>query len=992
LDNNLFIMLFAKLLMKKKSWMDAFLLVFICLSIFAIFIFVEGPEFVSGAASNNTTTEVLQHLWIRGDSIYSFAQDSNNSLIYLAGSRGLFGFYNLTSRTFEDLRGTDAGGWFDNAVIGAAAYDTNNNLVYLSGEGTIVPFFGVYDAGNNESYDLSQTDTDDWMSSFVTAVEEMSYDSANDLLYLVGVNGLFGVYNITDNTTYSLMGTDTDDWINDTDLYGSGYDSENNLVYFTGGEGLFGFYNITSNVTYDLNGTDPGNWIGSDSSYTLLDVIYNQDNGLVYLAGFNGLFGAYNISDNTTYDLSGTDPGNWMSGGGISTLSYDSSNNLIYFVGDNKLFGAYNISDNTTYDLRAATDSEVIDNTLKSVAVDSNNGLAYLGGYTGTIGYYNKTSNTYTDLNLPNDWVRFNTLSALASDEDNNMVYFSGGSDFFGVYNITVDEKKDLRGTDVGGWISQRELVSVLSVDGKTYLGGYNGVIFGVYNTTDNLTYDLRTTFLSAGWTSSPYYGVLDLAYDSNDLIYLGGGAGLFGAYNITANTVSDLTTTDDGDWVNATDILSVAYNADNELIFFGGDGGLFGYYDKTENESYNLSNTVSDDWIGTYDVQSMVFDSTNNRIYLAAGDFSGFSGSKFGFYDVENNITHDLSDTVPSGWLTNNVIYDLAYDSVNELVYLVGGGLTTSRFGVYNKTSNLTEDLAATDTDDWIGNTLLNAVTFHSNENLTYLAGYFGVFGYYNRSSNATEIAAPIVGVPAAVSESGGGLRTQPVIASQTFLIPSASGGGSASAVITDPKIDIRNITIFPKEDIKDASLIVEQGFPTESLKNFAVPFGTFYQAFSITAKAIENEKLNNVTLEFRVNKTWLAEQNYSYDNVALYRVQNETSPWQVLPTVSIQEDLTYYYFSAASPGFSTFVVVASEKTLKCTPLQTRCFNNEVQMCDKNSEWIATETCSEACQNGKCVSGQKTKVVFYSIIILGISAAIIFVILGIFKKRKQNK
>jgi PGF-pre-PGF domain-containing protein len=201
----------------------------------------------------------------------------------------------------------------------------------------------------------------------------------------------------------------------------------------------------------------------------------------------------------------------------------------------------------------------------------------------------------------------------------------------------------------------------------------------------------------------------------------------------------------------------------------------------------------------------------------------------------------------------------------------------------------------------------------------------------------------------------SSGIITTLPPRSSETNPIKKVSAGGSTSVSIKSPAIDIRTITLSVSEDIKGgASLTVER---TDS-GNFQIqlPFGNIYQAFTITTKAITNEQLNNVTIDFRVNKTWLAEQNASYENVGLYRIPTNESLWESLPTSSIREDDEYYYFSSVSPGFSTFVVLIHEEVIGCEENQIRCFNKEVQICS-DGEWVSTKTCLYKCDNGKCVS-----------------------------------
>jgi PGF-pre-PGF domain-containing protein len=215
-----------------------------------------------------------------------------------------------------------------------------------------------------------------------------------------------------------------------------------------------------------------------------------------------------------------------------------------------------------------------------------------------------------------------------------------------------------------------------------------------------------------------------------------------------------------------------------------------------------------------------------------------------------------------------------------------------------------------------------------------------------------------------------------------------SASSGGSASFSVKSKSIDIRNITLKVKTNITNASLTI-QGV---EIGNFTIPFptGNLYKAFSITTKAISNEQLENVTIDFRVNKTKLSEFNASYENVLLYRIPTEESLWQSLPTVSISEDDVYYYFSSISPGFSTFVIFIAEKTVECSSNQTRCLNQEVQVCSNNNEWETSQVCDYNCDKGKCVGlFSSNLILIYSI--AGFLIAVLIYYFVMKKKKLEN-
>ena len=87
-------------------------------------------------------------------------------------------------------------------------------------------------------------------------------------------------------------------------------------------------------------------------------------------------------------------------------------------------------------------------------------------------------------------------------------------------------------------------------------------------------------------------------------------------------------------------------------------------------------------------------------------------------------------------------------------------------------------------------------------------------------------------------------------------------------------------------------------------------LPSGQFYQAFRIETSGVTNSNIANVTIEFKVNKAWLASKNGTVSGIGLYRRPDTSSEWNNLVTSLTSQDSTYYYFTSVSPGFSTFAV----------------------------------------------------------------------------------
>ena len=260
--------------------------------------------------------------------------------------------------------------------------------------------------------------------------------------------------------------------------------------------------------------------------------------------------------------------------------------------------------------------------------------------------------------------------------------------------------------------------------------------------------------------------------------------------------------------------------------------------------------------------------------------------------------------------------------------------------------------------------------------------------------NSCGTELLKPALSEGCTASSGGGWYINQTtqtnVTATETQSVGAITSGRPASFGITDPNLNIRNVTINTNTNVSNVSLTVSRK-ANQSLP-LTFPSGLLYQAFKINT-TVSNDHLNNVTLDFRVSKTWLSQQNYTYNDVLLYRIPDQDSLWQALATKSIREDNDYYYFTSLSPGFSTFIIFVG--ITECTAQQTRCFNNILQSCAENRSWTVEQACTYACQNSKCINsifGINPSII-YAGLVCGITIALLIVLFLTkikFSKRKS--
>ena len=236
----------------------------------------------------------------------------------------------------------------------------------------------------------------------------------------------------------------------------------------------------------------------------------------------------------------------------------------------------------------------------------------------------------------------------------------------------------------------------------------------------------------------------------------------------------------------------------------------------------------------------------------------------------------------------------------------------------------NVTDNSATTNCTLWINisgtstaydnnNSVKNATatTLTANATLSNADYYWWVncsddSGAYITTSASTQMNISI-SVPAAEttttsssssSSSGGGVNVVEQITGQfaKAVWPVLSQGQEVSLQVENGEIGITAITL---EMMKTA---YGSWVKVEKVDSAAVPLLGSYKYVKITSNLDQP-----ATIKFKVEKSWLILQGLISKQVSLYRYAQE---WTKLDSAIIQEDETYVYYSAETPGFSYFAI----------------------------------------------------------------------------------
>ena len=130
--------------------------------------------------------------------------------------------------------------------------------------------------------------------------------------------------------------------------------------------------------------------------------------------------------------------------------------------------------------------------------------------------------------------------------------------------------------------------------------------------------------------------------------------------------------------------------------------------------------------------------------------------------------------------------------------------------------------------------------------------------------------------------------------------------------------KNEIVTVEFDPKKNFGKTTAIVEMLKNTSSIVKEPAP-GTVYKNVNIwvgNSGFSSPENFENARINFRVSRAWVIEQGISENTVNLYRYGQDA--WNPLSTALSGEDEAYFYFTAETPGFSSFAIASAEKSIQ--------------------------------------------------------------------------
>lgn len=123
---------------------------------------------------------------------------------------------------------------------------------------------------------------------------------------------------------------------------------------------------------------------------------------------------------------------------------------------------------------------------------------------------------------------------------------------------------------------------------------------------------------------------------------------------------------------------------------------------------------------------------------------------------------------------------------------------------------------------------------------------------------------------------------------------------------------------TEFTKIEFIAADKLSNVELTVNSLQNTPytnTPLGnTAYKYLEIVKNNIQESDIQSAQITFTVDKSWLAQNSISQENIALYRYVG--GAWTMLPTIIVSSEGNVVTFQATTPGFSYFAIASKEST----------------------------------------------------------------------------
>lgn len=273
-----------------------------------------------------------------------------------------------------------------------------------------------------------------------------------------------------------------------------------------------------------------------------------------------------------------------------------------------------------------------------------------------------------------------------------------------------------------------------------------------------------------------------------------------------------------------------------------------------------------------------------------------------------EINITRSLSTTTPSPNSEFDVTLTISGLKIGGIVEAIPDGFAyVSTTHPADQTNRSGQNIIFSVINDA---EIKYSVKASSSGSGTFKGVWDGILNETNGTIADTSVSVHTTG--GGGGGSGGGYVPTTPTPSPTPIVKKVSGilsiGAGQTESVTFEGLNVYKISVGVDKNVSGVSVTVETG---DKPAEITTAPGIVFDYINMTATNLTDV---NVTakIEFRVNKSWIADENVNETTIKLNRYNGN---WTALPTSKINEDNTSVYFEAETPGFSVFAISGEEK-----------------------------------------------------------------------------
>jgi len=897
-------------------------------------------------------------------------------------------------------------------------------------------YYGIYLTKSSENNTIRDSNSS---SNFVSGGAGIYLDSSNgNNIMNVTTNGqYYGIHLQNSNQTTIANCTANSgqsgfnfaaSWNNHIINSSAYYNQNSGIDFFAGSSNNQVIDSITnSNLQYGI-------WMYlSSSNNTIINSTSNS----------NSLWGAYvNSANNTFSNFVSSNNGNSGSGGGIDllvgnctliNLTLSTEYDGISIAGNNNLVVNATIVNLSLYGISFSSsnnivrDSTIINATTSGIYLTSssnnntfynnliNSTVPYLDTSTGT-NYLNTTLTSGTNI-IGGSWIGGNYwdnfsapgtgFSGICADRNKDGFCDSAYNPSASVYDyLPLDYPKPIQTVQCDSVPSCNAAIAVAgygdTVELNTSLTGISTTAINLTN-VKNITLNCLGNWINGTGAASTYGIYLSgnnyTTIKNCNVNNFNTGIGVISSFNntLTNNTANSngyrgifLSSSSNNIVSNNTanlniDGIAVYSGLNNTITNNTANSNTDGIYFSSGSNSTITKNTLSQNsqygiYLSSSSYNTITRNNATSNAYgvevYSSSNYNNLAGNTFSSNNYGITLVSSSNNTINNSTVSNSSIYGLQVGSSNyNLIY---NNIFNNTVNYYNTSAGLVNYFNTTLQN---GTNILGGSTIGGNFWDNYSAPGTGFSTTCSSIDGVCTDSYASSGIPDYYPMTYNSLasiaNTANATANQTTTI-------NISNSTLNSTMDLTQLNMVTKNNITNARVTVFRVNETSSTATITIggknlTSGKAYQAFQINPSGFNDSDISNVTIYFKVNKTWVSDNGLDANNITLYRNPGNGT-WTALTTTLNTSDSDYYYFYAVSPGFSIYIIfvsspyvppstnptspsggagggggIASNSTNEtCTDGQKICTDGNVQICVLGT-YTNFKTCEFGCSNGEC-------------------------------------